>query len=144
MVKQVYEDFKYVMMDTAFLYLGAKYNYGEIVENEDIPFKFRTIIEHYILPEMDAETTLESHFYFMGKSEFSYKTYQQLKIKVKVSRLITKKPFLGFIGRPKRVYRSEIIPLAKFVEMTKAQKEQDGILIQEISVSKLALMSFVV
>ena len=79
MMKQSYEDYKYVMLDTAFLYLGAKYNYGEIIENEDIPFKFRAIIEHYILPEMDAETTLESHFYFMEKKEFSYKTYQQLK-----------------------------------------------------------------
>ena len=101
MMKQSYEDYKYVMLDTAFLYLGAKYNYGEIIENEDIPFKFRAIIEHYILPEMDAETTLESHFYFMDKKEFSYKTYQQLKIKVKVSRLVTKRSFFG-IGKPKR------------------------------------------
>lgn len=143
MMKQSYEDYKYVMLDTAYLYLGAKYNYGEIIENEDVPFKFRAIMEHYILPEMDAETTLESHFYFMDKKEFSYKTYQQLKIKVKVSKLVTKKPFLG-IGKPKRMYQSEVIPLAKFVEMTKAEKEHDGILIQEIVVNKLALMSFVI
>ena len=143
MMKQSYEDYKYVMLDTAFLYLGAKYNYGEIIENEDIPFKFRAIIEHYILPEMDAETTLESHFYFMEKKEFSYKTYQQLKIKVKVSRLVTKRSFFG-IGKPKRKYESEVIPLVKFVEMSKAQKEHDGILIQEIVINKFALMSFVV
>ena len=143
MMNQSYEDYKYVMLDTAYLYLGAKYNYGEIIENEDVPFKFRAIMEHYILPEMDAETTLESHFYFMDKKEFSYKTYQQLKIKVKVSKLVTKKPFLG-VGKPKRMYQSEVIPLAKFVEMTKAEKEHDGILIQEIVVNKLALMSFVI
>lgn len=143
MMKQSYEDYKYVMLDTAFLYLGAKYNYGEIIENDDVPFKFRAIIEHYILPEMDVETTLESHFYFLDKKEFSYKTYQQLKIKVKVSKLVTKKPFLG-LGKPKRIYQSEVIPLAKFVEMTKEEKERDGILIQEIVISKFALMSFVV
>ncbi len=143
MTNQGYEDYKYVMLDTAFLYLGAKYSYSELIENEDVPFKFRAILEHYILPEMDGETTLESHFYFMDKKEFSYKTYQQLKIKVKVSKLVTKKPFLG-IGKPKRMYRSEIIPLAKFAEMSKAEKERDGILIQEIVISKFAMMSFVV
>ena len=143
MTNQGYEDYKYVMLDTAYLYLGAKYSYGELMENEDIPFKLHTIFERYILPEMDAETTLESHFYFMDKKEFSFKTYQQLKIKVKVSKLVTKKPFLG-IGKPKRVYRAEVIPLAQFVEMSKAEKERDGILIQEIVISKLALMSFVV
>ena len=46
MMKQSYEDYKYVMLDTAFLYLGAKYNYGEIIENEDIPFKFRAVARH--------------------------------------------------------------------------------------------------
>lgn len=143
MTNQGYEDYKYVMLDTAYLYLGAKYSYGELMENEDIPFKLHTILERYILPEMDAETTMESHFYFMDKKEFSFKTYQQLKIKVKVSKLVTKKPFLG-IGKPKRVYRAEVIPLAQFVEMPKAEKERDGILIQEIVISKLALMSFVV
>lgn len=143
MIKQSYEDYKYVMLDTAFLYLGARYSYNEIIENEDIPFKFRAIIEHYILPEMDGETSLESHFYFMDKKEFSYKTYQQLKIKVKVSKLVTKKPFWG-IGKPKRIYQSEVIPLAKFVEIPKAEKERDGFLIQEIVISKFALMSFVI
>ncbi len=143
MTKQSYEDYKYVMLDTAFLYLGAKYSYNEIIENEDVPFKFRAIVEHYILPEMDGETSLESHFYFMDKKEFSYKTFQQLKIKVKVSKLVTKKPFLG-IGKPKRIYQSEVIPLAKFVEIPKADKERDGCLIQEIVISKFALMSFVI
>lgn len=142
MNQQGYEDYKYVMLDTAFLYLGAKYSYGELVENEDVPFKMRAALERYILPEMDPETTLESHFYHMDSKEFSYKTYHQLKIKVKVSRLVEKKGFFG-LGKVKRVYTSELIPLEKFVAMTKSQKEHDGILIQEIVISKLALMGFV-
>lgn len=142
MSKQSYEDFKYVMLDTAFLYLGARYSYAEILGNEDIPFKFRATIERYIIQEMDPETTLESHFYHMDSKEFSYKTYRQLKIKVKVSRLVEKKAFWG-LGKPKCVYVSELIPLDKFVSMSKEQKEQNGILIQEIVVNKLALMGFV-
>lgn len=142
MSTQGYEDFKYVMLDTAFLYLGAKYSYGEMLENEDIPFKFRATIERYILPEMDPETTLESHFYHMDNKEFSYKTFRQLKIKVKVSRLVEKKGFLG-LGKKKRVYVSELIPLDKFVVMSKEEKERNGIMIQEIVVNKLAMMGFV-
>ncbi len=142
MSQQRYEDFKYVMLDTAFLYLGAKYSYAELIENEEVPFKLRSVFERYIIPEMDPETTLESHFYHMESKEFSYKTYRQLKIKIKVSRLVEKKGFLG-LGQPKRVYVSEIIPLDKFVAIPKAQKERDGFLIQEIVISKLALMGFV-
>jgi len=56
MAKQYYEDYKYVMMDTAFLYLGAKYSYGEIFENDEVPFKFRTIVERYIVPEIGVES----------------------------------------------------------------------------------------
>ena len=142
MSQQRYEDFKYVMLDTAFLYLGAKYSYAELIENEEVPFKLRSVFERYIIPEMDPETTLESHFYHMESKEFSYKTYRQLKIKIKVSRLVEKKGFLG-LGQPKRVYVSEIIPLDKFVAIPKEQKERDGFLIQEIVISKLALMGFV-
>lgn len=142
MSQQRYEDFKYVMLDTAFLYLGAKYSYAELIENEEVPFKLRSVFERYIIPEMDPETTLESHFYHMESKEFSYKTYRQLKIKIKVSRLVEKKGFLG-LGKPKRVYVSEIIPLDKFVAIPKVQKERDGFLIQEIVISKLALMGFV-
>ncbi len=143
MEKKTYEDFKYVMVDTAFIYLGAKYSYGEIVENDDILFKLRSIIERYILPEMDPETTLESHFYYMDSKEFSYKTYRQLKIKVKVSRMVEKKSFLG-LGKPKKIYVSEVIPLDKFVSMSKEEKERNNILVQEIVINKLALMSFVI
>lgn len=139
---QSYEDYKYVMLDTAFLYLGAKYSYGEIIENEDVPFKFRAMVERYILSEMDAETTLESHFYHMDNKEFSYKTYRQMKIKVKVSRLVEKKGFLG-LGKGKKVYRSVIIPLDKFVAIPKEEKERNSFLIQEIVVNKLAMMGFV-
>ncbi len=142
MSTQGYEDFKYVMLDTAFMYLGAKYSYGEIVTNEDVPFKFRAMVERYILPETDAETTLESHFYYMDSKDFACRTYRQMKIKVKVSRMVEKKGFLG-LGKVQKVYKTEIIPLDKFVAMSKEEKERNNILIQEIVVNKLAMMTFV-
>ena len=142
-MKLVYEDYKYVMLDTAFLYLGAKYNYQEIVENEEIPFKLRTIVERYIIPEIGGETTLESDLYYMQEKDFTYRTLMQLKAKVKVSRLVTKKGFLG-LGKPKRVYETVMIPLAEFAKLSKEQKERDGIFIQELVINKLSLMAFAV
>lgn len=143
MAKQIYEDYKYIMMDTAFMYLGAKYSYGEIFENAEIPFKFRTIVERYIVPEIGADTTLESDLYYMKPNDFTYRTYMQLKAKVKVSRLVTKKSFLG-LGKAERIYETVMIPLADFAKMSKEEKERDGIFIQELVISKLALMSFAV
>ena len=131
------------MTDTAFLYLGARYSYREIIENEDILFKIRAIAERYIVPEIGDETTLESHLYYMTTKDFAYKTYMQLKAKVKVSRLVTKKSFWG-MGKPKRVYETIMIPLADFAKMTKEEKEKDGIFIQELVINKLALMAFTI
>lgn len=143
MMKQQYEDYKYTMMDTAFLYIGSKYSYQEVLENEEVPFKFRTIVERYLIPEIGAETTLESDLYHMTEKDFTCRTYMQLKAKVKVSRLVTKKGFLG-LGKPKRVYETMMIPLTQFVKLSKAEKEKDGIFVQELAVSKLALMTFTV
>ncbi len=42
-------DFKYYMQDTGHLYFGARYSYTELMEHEMVPFKFKSIIEHYIM-----------------------------------------------------------------------------------------------
>ena len=141
MKKQTYEDYKYVMMDTSYLYLGAKYTYGELFENEMVPFKFTTLLERYIIPDMGTETTLESHLYYMQAGDFTCRTLQQLKAKVKVSRLTVKK---GLFGKQEKVYKTEILPLMDFVKMTPQEKEKEGIFIQELIISKLGLMTFVI
>ena len=141
--KQSYEDYKYVMVDTGNVYLGAKYAYGELLQNEDVPFKIRTIVERYILPQADAETTLESEFYYMAQDSLTYRTYRQLKVKVKCSRLVEKKKFFSK-GKKNRRYVTELIGLEAFAAMTPAQKEAQGVMVQEIVVNKLAMMVFTV
>lgn len=63
----------------------------------------------------------------------------QLKAKVKACMYIERK---GLSGRNKMVYKNMTVPLNKFVQMNLAQKKKYGVKIQEISVSKLAVMSF--
>lgn len=139
MQKQHYEDFKYVMQDTYQMYLGAKYTFEEVVDNEEIPFKFRLIVERYVYQEIDPQTTLESHFYYLADKGLLFKTYKHIKLKVKINILEEKK---SLTGKSKMVYTTQILPIADFVKMTPAQKEAKGVVIQEICCSKLALMAF--
>lgn len=138
-MKYQYDDFKYFMQDVGNLYLGAYYNYEEIIENEMVPFKLKSIIEHYIMKDTQADTTLESQFYYMGSDSFSYKTYMQLKAKVKVCMYVEKKPLFG---KTRTVYQNKVIPLEEFAKMNLAQKKKYGVKIQEIILSKLAMMAF--
>ena len=139
MHKQQYEDYKYVMQDTYQLYLGAKYSFDEIIDNEDIPFKFRLVVERYAYQEVDPETTLESHFYYLDGKGLLMKIYKQIKLKVKINIIEEKK---SLTGNSKKVYTTQIMPIEQFVKMTPAEKEEKGVVIQEIMCSKMALMMF--
>ncbi len=132
-------DFKYFMQDTGSLYLGAKYSYAEILGDEMVTFKYKSIVEHYILKDTDPETTLESQLYYMTPEQFSYRTYQQLKARVKVSMLVEKKRFPGGSGVR---YESKGMKLEEFVKMNLAQKKKCGVVVQELVLSKLAVMTF--
>lgn len=127
------------MQDTGSLYLGAKYSYAEILEDEMVTFKYKSIVEHYILKDTDPETTLESQLYYMTPEQFSYKTYTQLKARVKVSMLTDRK---RIFGQSKTAYENKVLKLDELVKMNLAQKKKCGLVVQELILSKLALMSF--
>ena len=132
-------DYKYFMQDTGSIYLGARLSYTEILQDEMVNFKYKSIIEHYILKDTDPETTLESQLYYMTKEQFSYRTYQQLKARVKISILEEKK---GIFGRGKTAYQTKILSLSEFADMNLAQKKTKGVMMQELILSKLGLMTF--
>ncbi len=138
-MKYQYEDFKYFMQDVGTLYIGAYYNYAELMENEMVPFKLKSIIEHYIMKDTQADTTLESQFYYMTKEDFSFRTYMQLKAKVKVCMYVEKK---RLFGKTKMVYLSTVVPLDEFADMNLAVKKKKNVKVQEIIISKLAMMAF--
>lgn len=139
MHKQQYEDYKYVMQDTYQLYLGAKYSFEELIDNEEVPFKFRLIVERYIYQDVDPQTTLESQLYYMTSKDLQYRIYRQIKMKVKVNVIEEKK---SLTGKCKKVYTTRILPIEELVKMTPAEKEEKGMVIQELMCSKLALMTF--
>lgn len=126
-----YEDYKYVMADTSFLYLGVRYRFEELIEVSEIPFKFRTIVERYLLPETDLETTLESELYYMKPNGIMFKTFRQLKCKVKFSR-----------KKADGKFETTVMKIEDFAAIPADVKQLNQILIQELAISKLALMVF--
>ena len=59
------DDFKYYMQDIERNYFGARFSYQELLDNEMVPFKFKTIISKYIKDEVELDTTLESHLFYL-------------------------------------------------------------------------------
>lgn len=134
-------DFKYILQDAGAIYVGARYSYAELLEEETAAFKLKTIISHYLLKEVDASSTLESHFYYMTEDSFAYQTFRELKVKVKVSIPGEKR---SLTGKVRSYYRDKIYTLKELADLNLARKKQMGIIIREIIFSKLGLMTFTV
>lgn len=139
MQKTIYEDNKYSMQDTGNLYVGTKYTLDEIINEEEIPFKFRLIVERYILPEADLQDTLETQLYYLESKSFLVKIYKQIKAKVKVNVLEEKRSLTG--GR-RMQYVTKLMTVEELAGMSVTEKEAKGLVVQELKMSKLALMAF--
>lgn len=133
-----YEDYKYIMQDTSNLYIGAKYTFEEIMEDEEIYFKFRLILKRYIIPEVNIRDSIETHLYYLNKNSFLVKLYDHLKVRIKVN-LIEEKRTL--FGKVQRKYVTKTLKIHELVQMSTADKERCGMVIQELKVSKVAIIS---
>lgn len=136
MNSSVYEDYKYSLQDTNRVYVGCKYTFGELLEAEEILFKLRMVIRKYVVPEADLSDTLESHLYYLAPEDFLVKLYRQMKARVRVNVIEERKHLIG--GKQKE-YVTKILTVEELTRLTVQEKEVCGLVIQELSVSKLAL-----
>lgn len=132
----VYEDYKYSMQDTSRIYVGCRYTLAELLEEEDILFKFRMLIRKYILPEADPEDTLETYLYYLEPKSFSVKLFGQMRARVRVNVIEEKRRLWG---KSRKEYVTKVLDAAQLAGMTPREKEACGLVVQELSVSKLAL-----
>lgn len=137
MQRKTYEDYKYSLQDTGRIYVGCKYTFAELLNEEDILFKFRLVMEKYVLEKADREDTLETHLYYLAPDSFLVKLYEQMKARVKVNVIEEKK---SIFGGSKRKYVTKQLSIGQLTALAPAQKEKQGLVIQELSVSKFALM----
>ncbi|HKM05162.1 MAG TPA: hypothetical protein VJZ04_11360 [Lachnospiraceae bacterium] len=131
------EDFKYYMQDMSKIYLGASLSYDEILENEEIPFKLKAIISHYLLKEADSSMSIAEHILKMDSKSFSYMTFHQLKIKVKVTYIN-----LYSNKKGKKIHVNKVITLEELIADKEIHGESDNVFLEEIMISKISLMSF--
>ncbi len=129
------EDFKYYMQDIERYYFGARYNYQEILNNELVPFKYKTIITKYLKDDVDYETTLESHLYYLTKDGFDYKIYKQLRSRVRTS--LYKNP-----DKKEKGFKEKVYTIEEITSIDPVEKERLGIIVRELILSKLALFAF--
>ncbi len=137
MQKKTYEDYKYSLQDTGRIYVGCKYTFAELLDEEEVPFKLRLVMEKYVLEKADREDTLETHLYYLAPDSFLVKLYEQMKARVKVNVIEEK---AGLFGGSKKQYVTRQLSVGQLAAIDPAQKEKQGLVIQELSVSKLALM----
>ncbi len=129
------DDFKYYMQDIERHYFGGRYNYLELLDNEMVPFKFKSIITKYLKEQVGLETTLESHIYYLEKDTFDYEIYKQLRCRVRVSQY--KDP-----NKRDKGFKEKLYSITEFVRIPKEEKEEMGIIVRELVISKLALFGF--
>lgn len=130
------DDFKYILQDTGHIYFGKELTYAEMMENKDVPFKFKAIIGSYISKDVDTDITIQMHMISMDEKSFSYKIFDQLKLEVKY---FYKKEAKGIFGKKRQVFAHESVKLQKLTEI-KDKLSSGEYVIEEISISKLGLM----
>ena len=111
-----------------------------MLENEDIPFKWKAVVRHYLLKEVDPATTMENHIFFMTKKDFSYETLRELKAKFKMSVWIPPDGKRHKTGH----YESREYKIEEIVTSDELHRQMDSIVVEELHLTKLALMTFAV
>ena len=134
-------DFKYMMQDLYRLYFGIRCTYREILENEDAYYKFKAVCRHYLITEVDEDTTLESHLYHLAPGDPCAEVYKAIGARVKLNIPAVQK---GLFGRENRIFKEEIWKVEKLMELSAQQKQFRGIVLTELQIPKIKLREFAI
>ncbi len=133
------DDFKYIIQDINSLYFGKELKYSEMLDREDVPFKFKAIIHEYVQKDTDINNNMIEHLTEISKDSFTFKVFEQLKMSVRICYKLEKKSFTGKI---KEKWEHKTCHLKQFCEQYREEAKKGNIVIEDISISKLALMAF--
>ena len=131
------DDFKYVLQDTGHVFFGKELSYQEMMDKEDVPFKWKAIIGSYISKDVDLSTTLVEHLSEIDEKSFSFRIFEQIKMEVKYCYQEEKRTFLG---KKKIVWVHKTCAVRKITQLKQAL-QSGSVIVEEVSVSKLALMT---
>lgn len=128
-------DFKYVMHDLTNIYIGAKHTYNELLVSEEVPFKLKTLISRFMIREVDGNTKIEDHIFYLKETDMSYQMYKEMKAKF---RLNVWKDESDGIKKPG--YKSMTYCIADIVGNEELMRKKDITIVEEVHITKLGLM----
>ena len=131
-------DFKYLVQDAGNIFFGKELTYAEMMDREDVPFKFQAIIGSYFGKDTELSNRIIDHLLKMTKDEFSYRIYDQLKLKV---RIFYKEEKMGLFGQKKNIWVHKTCKLQEFLQNYKEMVMREEATVEDISISKLGLMT---
>lgn len=131
-------DFKYVIQDTNCIYFGRELTYTEMMDKEDVPFKFKAVISAHIAREIDLDKKMADHLLEIAESAFSYRIFEQLKLTVRVCYKVSAK---GFGGKIKEKWVHKACSVGQFCREYRDKTMQGEVMIEDFSISKLALLA---
>lgn len=132
------EDFKYVIQDISCIYFGKELTYAEMMDREDVPFKFKAIINVHISRDVDLDSKMSNHILQIVPEEFSYRIFEQIKMTIRIYYKEQKK---GISGKIKERWIHKACPLKLFCGEYRDRVISGEAVIEDISISKLALMT---
>ncbi len=124
-------DYKHIVQDPTNAYIGARLTYGELMDIDEVPFKFKTLLSHYILKEVDRETTIENHIFFMKPEDESYMVYKRIKAKFG----------MYVFDEKKKAYVRKEYRIDEIVKDEYLHEHMDTIFVEEMHIYKLNLLS---
>lgn len=130
------KDYKYSIQDTSHLYLGARMSFEEILDWEDVPFKMKTIVHKYFYNADRPGEGFKDALLRLDTKDFTYQICKQLRMKIKAGCYCVK---VNRKGQEEKKYVSKTYSLDEYLAII---HETEGIISEEISVSKLALLAF--
>ncbi len=130
-------DYKYVLEDFSNVYIGARFSYGELAENDDAPGRFKDAVYRIFLKETEPEVTVGEHLMKLKDGGMGYLAYKQLRIRIKVTCLTCVQDKKGSV---KEKYITKDYALDDFMKEEGIRENPEQYLIQEISFKKRHLM----
>ena len=131
-------DFKYILQDTGHIYFGKELTYQELLDKEDVPFKFKAIISSYFSKDVDMGIKMSDHILTIDTGTFSYRIYEQLKLEIRIFYQDISK---NKLGRKKEKWLHKTCSLKQFLDNYAVEVLNGKVMIEDISISKLALMA---
>ena len=123
------------MHDLTNIYIGAKHTYNELLVSEEVPFKLKTLISRFFLWEVDGDTKIEYHIFYLKETDMSYQIYKEMKARF---RLNVWKDESNGVKTPG--YKSQTYRIHEIIGNEELMRKKDITIVEEMHITKLGLM----